>query len=269
MTTGNILSIAGMYFQYTTEFSMGIGTIMVNSGVGRFPFHGQVFPNSDKQGSMVDSLGTSLLLDFQDNGEQGWSFTKQYTGQRTHRHQIHYRFTERSVNNAYWIGEYRFDDGSVWGEAHAVYDPIETIPARFLRREYEVNHTQVLEDTFRELSLLPSSIMHLSRLPQVFRYGNNGVLPPLEEQDEDIRAVCTNPVFHDHTLPEAWVEVYCFISNISSRMDCSWNDVLQQAREKIPQEGSLLNALRSIHSDLDLQSRMEEYTEETEDDSDE
>ena len=269
MTTEDIIAIAGLYFQHNTRLSLGIGTILVNSGVERFPFHGIAFPNSGKQGGMVDGLGSSILFDFQDDGEQGWGFTKQYTGNRTHRHQIHYRFTERSENNAYWIGEYRFDDGSVWGEAHAVYDPIETIPARFLRSQYQSNPTQVLKDTFGELSLLPSSIMHLARLPQVFSYGDNGTLPPLDTQSEDVRALCTDPLFQEHSISEAWVEVYCFIENIAGRMNCSWNDVVHQAREKISQEESLLAALRSIRSELELQSQMAEYAEETEGDSEE
>jgi hypothetical protein len=262
--------ITGLYFQHSTRLELGIGEMLVRSGVERYPFNGVVSFLINHESSMVDSLGPSILSAFwQKDG--GWGFTKQYTNPKTHKHLIHYRFTELSIYGAYWIGEYRLENGSAWGEAHAILAPITLdVADKLLARQKTTTAKVILDETMRMLESSPKSILHLSRLPQVFDHGDNGVLPPIERQDPDVRALCESALFENHTASEGWVEVYCFIANMASRLKCEWNDVVNQARSRVEEEGSLLNALKSIHAELDSKSRQEQYaTGEYPEDSDE
>lgn len=256
--------ITGLYFQHKTRLELGIGEMPLRSGVERYPFNGVVSFLINHESTMVDSLGPSILSDFwQKNGD--WGFTKQYTNPKTHKHLIHYRFTELSAHGAYWVGEYRLENGSVWGEAHAILAPITlSVADELLTRQKTTTATVILDETMRMLESSPKSILHLSRLPQIFDYGDNGTLPSLEIQDADIRALCEITLFDNHTLPEAWVEVYCFIANMASRLKCEWQDVVARARTMVEQEGSLLEALQAIKSELDLDDHLRQYSEENE-----
>lgn len=264
MGTLEAFQIIGLYFQHHTDLEMGIGKLLVRQGIGRYPFHGVVSFLVNHESSMVDSLGPAKLSDFWEEGERGWGYTKQYAQPRSDtKKRIMYRFTELSEDGSYWVGDYRVENADAWGEAHAILRPISLDEAdRLIRWHEAATKTVVLDETMREFESYPREILHLTRLPQVFDHGDNGVLPELESQDPDVQALCKVSLFHDHTLPEAWVEVYCFVNKMAERLNFTWNEVVQRARSRIEREGSLLKALQAINFDIAYEDKMQEMKDE-------